>query len=47
MVVVLKTKIKREKASGIVKLEYVVLKKIIIVFVLNVKVFLVKSILIN
>ena len=44
MVVVLKTKTKKEKANGVVKLEYVVLKKIIIIFVMNVKNFLVKSI---
>jgi len=44
MVVVLKTKIKKEKANGVVKLEYVVLKRKILIFVTNVKNFLVKSI---
>jgi hypothetical protein len=44
MVVVLKTKIKNEKANGAAKLDYVVLMKKIIVFVMNVKNFLVKSI---
>jgi len=40
----LKTKIKKEKANGVVKLEYVVLKRKILIFVTNVKNFLVKSI---
>jgi len=44
MVVVLKTKTKKEKANGVVKLEYVVLKRKILIFVTNVKNFLVKSI---
>ena len=47
MVVVLKTKIKKEKASGAVKLRYAVLKKIILVSVMNVKNFLAKNILKN
>ena len=47
MVVVLKIKIKKEKANGVAKLESVVLKKRILVFVINVKNFLVKSILKN
>jgi hypothetical protein len=44
MAVVLKTKIKKEKANGYVKHEYAVLKKRILIFVMNVKNFLAKNI---
>ena len=47
MVVVLKIKIKNEKANGAVKLGYAVLKKIILISVMNVKNFLAKNTLKN
>ena len=44
MAVVVKTRIKKEKANGVAKYEYAVLKKRILVFVMNVKNFFAKNI---